>query len=36
LLSSEADFKEAKELIEGKAREEIEENFSHRSSNGVG
>jgi len=36
LLSSEADFEESKELIEGMAGEEIEENLSQRSSSGVG
>ena len=36
LLSCEANFKESKELIEGKEREEREENLSRRSSSGVG
>ena len=36
LLTCEADFEESKELIEGKEREEREENLSRRSSSGVG
>jgi len=36
LLTCEADFIESKELIEGKAGEEIEENLSQRASSGVG
>jgi len=36
LLFYEADFKESKELIEGKAREEIIESLSQRAARGVG
>jgi len=36
LLTCEEDFKESKELIKGKAGEEIEENLEQRCTMGVG